>query len=72
MNCALWLLDKSGLSSIARSSPIHVVRTMSAMVSNITTVTLSILYNTYLPIKLGKKGAKDYMGLRAEVTLSIS
>lgn len=34
LNCALWLLDKSGLSSIALSSPIHVVRTISAMANS--------------------------------------
>lgn len=31
LDCAMWLLDKAGLSPAARSSPIHVVRTISAM-----------------------------------------
>ncbi|KAL9985106.1 hypothetical protein ACROYT_G007472 [Oculina patagonica] len=34
LNCALWLLDKAELSCIARSSPIHVVRTISAMANS--------------------------------------
>ncbi|XP_068700415.1 protein-glutamine gamma-glutamyltransferase K-like isoform X2 [Montipora foliosa] len=34
LNCALWLLDRKGLPTTARSSPIHIVRTMSAMVNS--------------------------------------
>ena len=33
LKSALWLLDKSGLSSAARSNPIMISRTLSAMVS---------------------------------------
>ncbi|KAJ7377341.1 hypothetical protein OS493_029700 [Desmophyllum pertusum] len=34
LNCALWLLDKAELSCIARTSPIQVVRTISAMANS--------------------------------------
>lgn len=40
LDCALWLLDEAGLSAAARSSPIPVVRTMSAMVSVLWVMTL--------------------------------
>lgn len=65
LNCALWLLDKAELSCVARSSPIQVVRTISAMVSNTGISIDSIQYSsTDKIVREKRKGLEDLMGLR--------
>ena len=49
---ALWLLDKADVSSVARSSPIQISRTISAMVSETTELTTDLTPLT-LPFEQG-------------------
>lgn len=63
LNCALWLLDNSGLAEHpeAKSSPIPIVRTLSAQVSNVDIYLFTLAYVHTTPDEISTGQKKDWL-----------